>query len=269
MSDVETIAAKLANRVRRLKLPNLTDDQLLWIESDDPDDMGADFRMDGDDGGPAGIGMIIEYRDSKSVVSNRRITVSGGKEREDGPPLVSAHCHERNARRTFRLDRIIAASDFSGEVFEPADVFRELFGVSPDKSNRFEPIDLAWKRYRSIVAPAAYLLAALARSDGSMDDSEVEIAAEFCASLVNELYNAEGVERVASYIRKLHPEEPHIVYYLDQFMNYAPDIHRKFLATTIQLARADGVVDEAELRLINELSIELVGLDVAGSRQSG
>lgn len=71
----------------------------------------------------AGLSLYIEYEDANGRRSERRITCRTLAERPAGRTLV-AWCHERNAPREFRIDRIAEVVDVvTGELLDANDVF--------------------------------------------------------------------------------------------------------------------------------------------------
>lgn len=68
----------------------------------------------------SGSSCFIEYADADGEVTKRQITLR----RLDGPPgnpqIIGAHCHVRDAYRSFRIDRIqLMVDGATGEVLDP------------------------------------------------------------------------------------------------------------------------------------------------------
>jgi predicted DNA-binding transcriptional regulator YafY len=69
--------------------------------------------------------VYIDYANAKGFSSTRTITILGvNTSIKDF--VVTAHCHERNAMRTFKLSRIVDIVDINtGEIFENKREFLE------------------------------------------------------------------------------------------------------------------------------------------------
>ncbi|ABM38620.1 hypothetical protein [Polaromonas naphthalenivorans] len=93
---------------------------------------GRHYEDAGDDGGnPSlhGKGKFrIRYTDADGQSTQRDITVQPFS---STPRKFSAHCHLRNATRTFIFDRIVQVIDLdTGEVLSNADFFRRVHKCS-------------------------------------------------------------------------------------------------------------------------------------------
>jgi len=254
------VATLLAERIRRSTLPN--EEEITWTDEQRPGENLPHLAIDGETGGPAGIGMNIVYREDDGREVPLRITVSAIQVRNHEPPLVMAHFREQGIPRTFEIDRIVSVVDFNGRVFDPRAIFSEFFGVSRNEMAGKEPIEVSWGRNRGTITPAAHLMAALALSDGEMTKEELGIALDFCVSLAPELDTEDGRDRVSSYIGRMRPNKTTIAFYVDQLKTFPKDLRIGFMESAIALVRADGVIDDAELDLMRNLSIELVGFDL-------
>ncbi|MEN6541530.1 hypothetical protein [Parvibaculum sp.] len=148
---------------------------------DDQDTLSAADKVGLLDECLLGHTMMIEYVDAKHDASRRRVTVLGF---DAGPPVtMRARCHERNAFRCFRMDRITAIIDArTGEVFDrPQTYFEERFNSTFDElftaSLKGEKREGALLR---LVSPGLTLLGGLAASDGLLHDDEVEAILRYC-----------------------------------------------------------------------------------------
>ncbi len=183
---------------------------------------------DGELGCAEGQSFIIEYKDSKGNESTRRITVWGIKKGVGGCPLLVAKCHERQAQRSFRIDRVKAVLDFDGVVQEPLDdFFVEEFGMARcvvetalnkpgDVPNSILPQTPVVKKteersnaIRAICRKRGIpLLCLIARADSEFHPSELKIIHEYaaisCKSNSIELTELE-YKKLGGYIRRLRP----------------------------------------------------------------
>jgi hypothetical protein len=103
----------------KVTLPEQDEADNLIADSDDPPTFGC-MPI-------SGFSLILAYQDAKGQVSERRITchlleVAGQH------TYLRAFCHEREARRQFRLDRIVSVIDLhTGEVLaDPPRFFRQF-----------------------------------------------------------------------------------------------------------------------------------------------
>jgi hypothetical protein len=127
-------------------------------------------------GSAEGQSFMIEYVDSKGQSSRRRITVYDIVGGRAGIPCLRARCHERNATRQFRVDRIRCCIDFDGEVHDDVAKFMaETFGmpILVAQSRATAETEDRWSSIVAFLRSDAVLLAALSRVDGAVKSSEV------------------------------------------------------------------------------------------------
>lgn len=74
----------------------------------------------------------MEYRDAQGEVSDRKVTLLQMQGSSEGPVHLIGKCHMRNARRTFRFDRILAIHGLPGLSRNPTpqDVLTALADLS-------------------------------------------------------------------------------------------------------------------------------------------
>jgi len=153
--------------------------------SDDFEDYddGDDYDKDSWEGGfwdaenPKKVtsNLEIEYRDGNGDKTKREISVREFDNDLYGG-IIMAHCHLRNATRTFRFDRIISAVDTdSGEVIPNIkEHLLSLYHASP-----LGTIDVAIDNNRD----AWDILFYLAKTDGRAMPKEKEVIAEYYRQL--------------------------------------------------------------------------------------
>lgn len=228
---------------------------------------GGDAQPDNDDLGYAeGQSFMIEYVDSKGAGSRRRITVWGIKQGALGVPVLVAKCHERNATRSFRIDRIKAIIDYDGEVFEPpAQFLAETFGMSLGSAQKTiaNTKQNRWDQIRKCVSVPARLLATLSLADGYMDPSEIKVIINYCVKQCSkngfDLDSLE-IDQLRNYVKRLRPDEATINSCLDHLHKTGIDEINGFLLACVDLVKADGVINEDEISTLNSVSKDLVGL---------
>jgi hypothetical protein len=76
-----------------------------------------------------GITFMIVYQANSSYLSHRRITIRKIY-RSKGLGYIKARCHERNAERSFRIDRISEIIDGNGELHDVFSYFYDNFKLN-------------------------------------------------------------------------------------------------------------------------------------------
>lgn len=217
-------------------------------------------------GSAEGQSFIIEYRDSKGRVSRRRITVWHISESSrDGIPFLYARCHERQAMRTFRIDRIASCIDYDGEVHDDVPRYlADILGMSIGLATAKE--DASARRWQLIVSdirPDATLLAAISRCDGHVAASEVQEILSYLARVVEgggEILNDDDVAALDRYVARLRPTSEAIRRALDAASSYSPDRIKRMLIAAARVMDADMKRHPAETRLVNTVAEELLGV---------
>jgi hypothetical protein len=258
------------------------------IESDgiDPDQI-SEKEIDGSGIGFAeGQSFLIEYIDSKGNQSTRRITVWGIKEGAGNCPVLVAKCHERNATRTFRIDRIKTVFDYDGVVQEPLeDFFVETFGMARDvlaqalvgpsattsnstSSKRLsDPSkDERWNTIRATCRKRGVpLLCLIARADSEFHPTELQIIEEYadyyCRAESIDITQEES-ESLNGYVRRLRPSSKAVTKCLDQASEWTNGEILHFLKTCAHVVKADGHVDKRELDEISFIVRSLTGQEL-------
>jgi tellurite resistance protein len=142
----------------------------------DSDGLDAFVESDARDPRFDGWRIWISYMDLDNKRSNRWVRVYRVEARDFGDYLIG-HCELRNETRAFRIDRIAAVADASGELHETDEFFEpyidapERPATGPDKSTPFgralHIIDRLGDELR--------LLAFIAEADGRMGREEAGI----------------------------------------------------------------------------------------------
>ncbi|MDQ0456022.1 WYL domain-containing protein [Rhizobium paknamense] len=212
-----------------------------------------------------GQSFMIEYVDSRGRGSARRVTVWSIVAGAGGTPCLFAKCHERNAMRQFRIDRIKCCIDYDGEVFEDVPLFlRENFGMSLPASLA-AGLDKDWARILEDVRVHAVLIAAVMRSDGRVHEQEVEIGlihliavAERSGHFLDELRQA-SLQR---YLLRLRPTDSAIKSAIDSLIGEDKRQIERLLRVCVAVMDADGKRDVREKAAINALADEILGVVV-------
>ena len=217
----------------------------------------------------------IEYVAANGEESRRRITVWDIKLGKDGVPCLLAHCHERNATRRFRIDRIQAVVDLDGEIFKPPTEFlNEIFGMDPVFARAAETgsVDLPefreqariqaeraerWKQIRDIVVPELKILAALSLSDGYMQaDERGEIVSHLLTLIAHLEPSLEEEDRLIELVKRQRPSPGAIDRAVEQVSRYPAKRLHSLWTTCVRLIEADGQVLEEELEFLRKLGVQ-------------
>ena len=217
-------------------------------------------------GDAEGQTFMIEYRDSKGLSSRRRITVWHLTQNErTGIPSLYAKCHERNAMRQFRIDRIQCCIDFDGEIHDDVPRYiSESFGMATGiASRRLPSAQERWENIINAVRADAALLAAMARCDGHAVPAEVEAILVYLATIVEEngdMLTDDEIRKLDHFLARLRPTPKSIARALATASGFPPQRLRKLLIAAAKVMDADERRHPAEARLINILSQELLGI---------
>ncbi len=266
MNAITSLKSYFIGRVASLGAPAYARASQIVVPADDPHDELADHAHDHD---PAeGQSFVIDYEDHAGNLSHRRISVWAVQRNVEGVPILLARCHERQAARAFRVDRIKAVSDFDGTRREPLSrFFLDTFGFTwPQDAIRVPPSELAaprWDRIRTIVnRSGVVLLVALAVADGELGAAEMEEIQFFCeracAAADLDLTGGER-ERLAAYLGRLRPTPESVEAALDALMAGDRAAIGPLLKAGLKVIAADGTLKEQEAVLLDQFCHSLTG----------
>lgn len=258
--SINSIASTLAFNVssrplsqspRTIALPDVDEDSQISVEHI---------------GHAEGQSFVIEYSDSKGRASSRRVTVWSIVAGTAGIPSLLAFCHERNARRQFRIDRIKCFIDYDGEVFDDVPTFLiENFGMTIGVANTKEPAGGRWTEVLSLIRSDAVLLTAIIRADGKIADGEVDNVTAYLwkrAENTGHLLSASEVAAMQRYASRLRPTEDSIYRALDEISRRSPSEISRVLRAAVAAMDADGRRHDEEISLINAVSMDLIGTQI-------
>jgi hypothetical protein len=228
-----------------------------------------------------GLTFTIEYGAADGEVSRRRIMLRSISQR-GGDTYLQALCFERNALRSFRLDRVIRVIDSDGQVFEDPPAYLRvelrvrLHTETPPASPRTAPralLDMV-----PTPAPAAALLTlgaeppghaqrrcardglrvlvALARSDGMLHPAEVDVVLEYIAALCGRLGVACGSEdraALAGYLRRQRPGLDVLEDCLARLDEASTEVKLLLLDFADRVVDADGLRHPEEHRVVAQI----------------
>lgn len=270
MNAITSLKSFILDRVEMIGAPFYADAHRLQVPEDDPHDvLAAPAHPDPD---PAdGQSFAIDYMDHAGNASHRRISVWAVQRNVEGVPILIAKCHERQAARAFRVDRISAVTDLDGMRREPLSrFFFETFGFVWPK-DALEPAaeeseDQRWDRIRTIIRKAGVaLLAALARADRETGAGEVEEMVFFCERVCAaediDLTGAER-ERLAAFVARLRPTPEAVESALDTLFESGTEAIANLLKAGMRVIGADGALKEEEAEMLDAFCFALTGRHV-------
>lgn len=188
----------------------------------------------------AGDTFEITYCDSRDNLSVRRISVRR-IDRHDDHVILKAFCFEREALRSFRLDRVQSAVDVvTGEVFgDHDDLLSEI---------RWETDRQALSGFGDILHDVR-LLTYMAQCDGRFSVSEIEVIQHY----IEGMGHREERESVARRLQRLVPDRQAFEDSLAEISGWPDDRLQHFGEAAVELVLADGRIDEAETAALNAI----------------
>ncbi|WP_370337360.1 hypothetical protein [Parvularcula marina] len=260
MSSTIEIARELADRVAGRPVP--ASPRPINLPDQDVEEEFSDHSF----GYAEGQSFIIEYVDAASNQSTRRITVFDITVGRNGTPCLMAKCHERNATRQFRIDRIQCCIDYDGVVYSDVAAFlAENFGMSmaiAGRSNNQETDD-RWASLLTIIKPDAVLLSAMMRADDMLREVEIECASTILGLMIERngiFIQNEEVQTIARYVSRLRPTEKALTTALENVRTRPNNEIIRTLQNTLKIVDCDGERHPDELALMNKFCRELTGV---------
>lgn len=270
MNAITSLKSFILDRVEMIGAPFYTDAHRVSVPEDDPHDTLAAGAAEDHD--PAdGQSFAIDYVDHAGNISHRRISVWAVQRNVEGVPILIAKCHERQAARAFRVDRITGVTDLDGAKREPLSrFFYETFGFIWPKDAEVvapeEPEDQRWDRIRLVIRKAGIaLLAALARADREIGAAEVEEMVFFCErACAAEEIDLTGTERerLAAWVARLRPTPESVESALDTLFESGTEAIATLLKAGMRVINADGTLKEAEAEMLDAFCYALTGRHV-------
>ncbi|PZO07630.1 MAG: hypothetical protein DCF29_03775 [Alphaproteobacteria bacterium] len=192
-----------------------------------------------------GRGFVICYDDSSGVSSERRI-ICHQVYSVDALTYLKARCLERQASRTFRVDRIreVYCSQTGESLGSPKALF--LADVSRDH------LPLPSPPYRA-AQRALKLLVTIARVDGHIHPDELRVTAGFLREALPGPRHRSDRESLEDFAYRAAPSLSDFAATFDLLLRYDRQILPLFFSTLGPLVEADGTQDGQETQLIVEL----------------
>ncbi len=218
---------------------------------------------------------MIEYEDAKGQITRRRITMRTIEEVGENL-ILRAYCHERQAKRSFRIDRVICLIDQDGEIEDAAAWFADILedtdfrittkpysqrGPNKVQAEPKAPAVSPYTTLRRELTPALDVLIAAARSDDVLHPGEMERILRYAedeACIMRDagtLPSLEGemFEKLERTIRRIRPTRDTVEASLTALASWEPARLGRLARALGQSVKADGRVDDIEAALAEEL----------------
>jgi hypothetical protein len=195
--------------------------------------------------------VIIDYNDTKGAHSTRRISCIRLNTANADRAHLMAWCHERRARRSFLVSRIVDVIDATtGESYGNGPKYFSSFAADGHFSAGYHwglsPVD-----YANLVA-GLNVLAFMARCDGHSHESEQDEIEAFITSwwMRREIAHDIPESEIVGKVKRLAPDAESFVISLDR-VAHEPLIRGLLYHYADRLIVADGRLDPNELHWMN------------------
>ncbi len=214
---------------------------------------------------------ILEYVDSKGNETRRRVTMLS---LQQGPyaPVIHAICHERKAFRHFRVDRIESIISPDGEVLDPAEFFRDTYGISlADLSNsRVAGVQtgiagsiVAARQFRDQLRAPLSVLVCASMVDGQVHPeetdriqgyAETEILALHRAGKITTVPSTEILDELGKLIRVMRPQKSSLPNYIATICEWPEERVLRLARYLGNVIAADGKILDEEILFVEEMN---------------
>ncbi|WOI52472.1 TerB family tellurite resistance protein [Parvularcula sp. LCG005] len=234
------------------------------------------------DGDLWGTTFAIEYKCAKKLISTRRVSMRHFILTHGKSLCLSAYCHERNALRHFRFDRIISVIDDDGEVYDPIVFFRDelhcpishyidkacvVKSTRPVESVASAPIQKTGEKpnheerkpgvaHRAVCRDGLRILVGIARSDGDYCQSELDAILAYVESeseIAGLLTNESDRSYLSGYLKRQRPDAAVLDKCIEK-LSVAPIADQvRFLTSAKAVVLADGQIHPAEIEILDQI----------------
>lgn len=245
---------------------------LIRLTDHDPDDSISvppepedDLDLEAELGFAQNQSFVIVYESAEGHESVRRITVRNLSLNRENIPVLNCWCHERQALRAFRIDRVREVITQDGEVIAPpARFFVETFGMAPALAECTLPKPVPLTRIRPLFTHHMMVLAHLGRVDSSFCLDEQGIVLDHCLKLARDGDRpaTEGEERaLRRYLKTLKPKKMFLTRAMRALESERPERVIALLTAADEVINADGLRQRDEESFFSFLQRELTGVN--------
>ena len=183
--------------------------------------------------------VFMTYIDSRGQKSQRRITVKSLGQKSDNI-VIKAFCHERNALRTFRTDRILETINVeTGEIFDaPNDILKSI-GISEKTKSPLTVPDI-FKIYENSIIVMVFI----ARCDGHFHSAEINSIIDYLKTKGE--ISSNNVKTIKNKILNMYPDEEGFFEAVDELEYNDMKELKKIGQWVTRLINADGKVTKIE-----------------------
>ena len=194
----------------------------------------------------SGMTIGIEHVGTDGSVSRQWATIVATA-KMDGQNQLLCHCFRSEGLRAFRMDRVITLFDERGETFDVREFLH--LKANPTKART------GGGSYRSAIRDGLRVLIAIARADGQLDASEVDVIMEYARSegaRKGVTADEAALAELRRYIERLQPSGSVVASCIDRLTEEGKETQKNLLAYLEKVIQADGVIDgsEAELEML-------------------
>ncbi|WP_425063805.1 hypothetical protein [Pyruvatibacter mobilis] len=203
-----------------------------------------------------GVTAAIEYCDESEETTFRRVSFGDLVEWSNGSQTIYAYCFERQAPRSFRIDRIQCFFDQDGVVAEVDDFFAAFAKAA---EARIEDMLLEGQYIlvlKELALEELVILVALARCDGYTPPEEIEVLVQhfvYALEGTGVICDDVAVEGVKQSIARFSPPPWEVERAIRRLGRLPDDRLRAFRRSVRSLVEADGAISDREHALIDEL----------------
>jgi hypothetical protein len=234
-----------------------------------PEDLSPDFKVDlpeideGEDVDRsssyvnvdrAGEVFGIEYTNTQGSLSRRWVTVEGFKKSNEGNWSLCGYCFVRKRIRSFPVVQIKALFDAQGEPITLSEIFPSESGVGPTSTVLS---DTSGRATIATCRDGLRALTALAKIDGHLHEKEVETILSYAEAQSKSAgidVSRDDKKAIQRYIRNLQPTGDVVTDCLDRIGEMDGAIQKDFFWHAHRVMDADGLQDEAEIKMFLEIS---------------
>jgi hypothetical protein len=205
---------------------------------------------------------VIEYEDASGNMTRRRITINQTYE-ENGLTYLQAHCHERDAIRSFRADRVRNFITADGEVIDGPTFLRDQFGIITSAGQTAADRQaILLRRLKSQLRDPLTILIGLAKSDGHIHVEELdsiqifaesEIIARNGSKIFEDIPMIGTLDGLCNSIGLMRPRAPTIATAASRLGDMTPETMNRFMKAISKVITADGRIAHEEIDYIEEI----------------